>query len=254
MTQYQRDKEKQREYNKLYYQKKKEQLALKQKEYREANKEKIAEYKKLYYEENKEQILKKQSEQYYSDIEVSRTKGKEKNRKYQENKSIYDKNYREVNKERIAAKRKEYDKKNKERIAAKKKQYRDANKDKINEWFRNYRKMRRETDPLFKLKCNIRVGIRRAFKRKYFTKNSRTFEILGCTPEQFKQHLEKQFQPWMTWDNYGLYNGRAEYGWDIDHIIPLDTAITVEDVIRLNHYTNLQPLCSYYNRDVKKHF
>ena len=56
----------------------------------------------------------------------------------------------------------------------------------------------------------------------------------------------------MDWHNRGLYNGITDYGWDIDHIIPLDTAITEDDVIRLNHYTNLQPLCSHYNRDIKK--
>ena len=56
----------------------------------------------------------------------------------------------------------------------------------------------------------------------------------------------------MTWDNKGLYNGELNYGWDVDHIIPIDTAVTEDDVIRLNHYTNLQPLCSKINRDIKK--
>jgi hypothetical protein len=51
---------------------------------------------------------------------------------------------------------------------------------------------------------------------------------------------------------YGKYNGELNYGWDIDHIIPLAPAETEEDVIRLNHYTNLQPLCSYTNRYIKK--
>jgi len=40
--------------------------------------------------------------------------------------------------------------------------------------------------------------------------------------------------------------------WDIDHIIPTSTAKTEEDIIRLNHHTNLQPLCSYMNIIVKK--
>lgn len=57
----------------------------------------------------------------------------------------------------------------------------------------------------------------------------------------------------MTWDNKGLYNGEEGYGWDIDHIIPLSTATTEEDIVKLNHFTNLQPLCSYVNRVIKKH-
>ena len=56
----------------------------------------------------------------------------------------------------------------------------------------------------------------------------------------------------MTWENKGLYNGELNYGWDIDHIIPLSSAETEEDIIRLNHYSNLQPLCSKINRDIKK--
>jgi 5-methylcytosine-specific restriction endonuclease McrA len=42
------------------------------------------------------------------------------------------------------------------------------------------------------------------------------------------------------------------YGWDIDHIIPISSAGSEENIIKLNHYTNLQPLCSKINRDIKK--
>ena len=58
----------------------------------------------------------------------------------------------------------------------------------------------------------------------------------------------------MTWDNRGKYNGTPNFGWDIDHIIPTSTAKTIDDVITLNHYTNLQPLCSHINRDIKRNF
>ena len=56
----------------------------------------------------------------------------------------------------------------------------------------------------------------------------------------------------MTWENYGLYNGELNYGWDIDHIIPQSYGNTEEEIIKLNHYTNLQPLCSKVNRDIKR--
>ena len=52
----------------------------------------------------------------------------------------------------------------------------------------------------------------------------------------------------MTWDNYDLYNGTERYGWDIDHIITTSSATTEIELLNLNHYTNLQPLCSYNNR------
>ena len=60
------------------------------------------------------------------------------------------------------------------------------------------------------------------------------------------------FEPWMNWENKGLYNGKLNYGWDIDHKIPVSSATTEEELVKLNHYTNLQPLCSKINRDIKK--
>ena len=82
-------------------------------------------------------------------------------------------------------------------------------------------------------------------RRRGFTKSSKTCEILGCDWDTLKEHFEKQFDDKMSWENHGTY-------WDIDHIIPVSSAKTEEDIIRLNHYTNLQPLESYYNRYVKR--
>ena len=82
--------------------------------------------------------------------------------------------------------------------------------------------------------------------------------ILWCTlrPQQFLQefklYLESKFEDWMTWENRGMYNGEFNYGWDIDHIIPVSSAKTEEEILLLNYYTNLQPLCSKVNRDIKK--
>jgi len=75
---------------------------------------------------------------------------------------------------------------------------------------------------------------------------------VGCTYLEVKNHLESKFEPWMSWENYGKYNGELNYGWDIDHIIPLSSAKTEEELLKLFHYSNLQPLCSYTNRYVKK--
>ena len=79
-------------------------------------------------------------------------------------------------------------------------------------------------------------------------KNNHTTEYLGCTLQFLKEYLESKFTPEMNWDNYGTYPN----GWDIDHIIPLSSAKTQEELIPLLHYTNLQPLNSKINRDIKK--
>ena len=109
-------------------------------------------------------------------------------------------------------------------------------------------------DNLFKLTTNIRNLINKSFNTKKIRKGLKTEQILGCTFQEFKEHLESQFEPWMNWENRGLYNGTPNYGWDIDHIIPISSATVVDELIKLNHYTNLKPLCSYYNRDIKKDY
>ena len=115
---------------------------------------------------------------------------------------------------------------------------------------RDYAKKRYANDPLFRFKKKMRRNIRKSLCN--FKKNKTTEEILGCTLEEFKIYIEKQFAPWMTWENYGLYDGQEKTGWDIDHIIPLCSVRTEEKIYKLNHYSNLQPLCSYINRRIKK--
>ena len=53
-------------------------------------------------------------------------------------------------------------------------------------------------------------------------------------------------------NNYGKYNGKPNYGWDIDHIIPVSSGTSIEDILFINRYTNLRPLCSYINRCIKR--
>jgi hypothetical protein len=118
----------------------------------------------------------------------------------------------------------------------------------IKEKYRNYKRNKIKTDNLFKLKINISSSIKKCIVRK----SKKTNEILGCSYDFLKSYLESKFEPWMTWDNYGLYTGETNIGWDIDHIIPLSSAKTEEEIVKLNHYTNLQPLCSYINRYIKK--
>lgn len=58
--------------------------------------------------------------------------------------------------------------------------------------------------------------------------------MLGCDWHHLKTHLESKFVDGMSWENRSL--------WHIDHIIPLASAKSVEEVVRLCHHTNLQPL------------
>jgi hypothetical protein len=194
----------------------KQRYQLKKKEINERNKK----YYENYFKENKEKLRSKSKENYYNNIEYELERSR---------------NYRNKNKERI------------------KEKY-NINKEKYNKIRNEKRKELMKTNSLYKLKHNVRTLISHSILRKKFRKNSKTANILGCSFEEFKLHLESKFESWMSWDNYGnpkdnIYEQCKT--WDIDHIIPIDSAETIEDVIRLCHYTNLQPLCSYHNRWVK---
>lgn len=101
------------------------------------------------------------------------------------------------------------------------------------------RKRRRE-DPTFRLSQNTSAILRYALRRIGQCKAGRTFDILGYTPLELKNHIEKQFSRGMTWENMGQ--------WEIDHIIPLCTAKTRSDILRLNQLSNLRPLWERENR------
>jgi hypothetical protein len=93
---------------------------------------------------------------------------------------------------------------------------------------------RRMENPLYRFKKLLRNNVRNSFKRGGFSKTSECRKILGADWDIVKKYFESRFTEGMSWDNMGL--------WHIDHILPISTATCEEDVIRLNHYTNLQPL------------
>lgn len=153
------------------------------------------------------------------------------------------KSYRELTKD----KKSEADRlrylKNKEHIDARAISYYHANKDKK----RNYDQSRRQslyeqrrdryrTDLNYKLKCNLRSRLRRALKRN--TKSGSTLDLLGCSIEHLKLHLESGFSEGMTWDH--VLSGEIH----IDHIVPCASFdLTDEEQQReCFHYKNLQPL------------
>ena len=184
-------------------------------------------------------------EKEYKEVNNDKYKEYSKNRVYDPS---IKKEYYLLNKERIKDNYRKYYENNKESKLEYQKEYQKNNKDKRN----SYLIERRQNDPLFKLITNVRNLIYNSFYYNGYSKNSKTEELLGCSFEELKQHLESKFEPWMDWNNRGLYNGELNYGWDIDHIIPLSSVDKEDDIIKLNHYINLQPLCSKVNRDIKK--
>lgn len=164
---------------KIYYQKNRKQILKQDKDYRERNKEKIKKNKAKYYLDNKEKIDKR-------------------NKKHRQN-----------HKEETKETHRIYYQKNKEKLRKQRKEYNQ--KSEVKERKNKCKRLRRKTDPQYKLDGNISRVIVKSIKQN---KNNRHWEnLVGYTLNNLKNHLEKQFNEKMNWGNYGSY-------WHLDHIIP----------------------------------
>jgi hypothetical protein len=155
---------------------------------------------------------------------------------FKERSKNYNKKYYEDNLDYFKGKNKKYYKENKILCNQNSKNFKEQNP--------NYRKeydaKKRQEDPIFKIKNNVRVRLYKFLKLKNITKNNKTFNIVGCTPIFLKEYVENQFTNGMSWDKMGQYI-------HIDHIKPLSLAKDEKEVYELCHYSNLQPLWSEDN-------
>jgi 5-methylcytosine-specific restriction endonuclease McrA len=116
-----------------------------------------------------------------------------------------------------------------------KRAYRKKNKQATFEYERKYCLNKRHTDPVFKIKRNLRKRLTSALKNNQ--KRGSAVRDVGCTIGFLKQYLSTKFYGNMSWSNYGTY-------WQIDHIIPLKNFDLADrnQFLKAVHYTNLQPL------------
>jgi hypothetical protein len=108
-----------------------------------------------------------------------------------------------------------------------------ANRKKANDY-----RAKQMQKPNFRIAQSVRNRLRDRLKTFGFSKSSKTSELIGCSWVELRLHIEKQFKPGMTWENYGIS------GWHIDHIKPL-ASFDLSDQKQLSeacHFTNLQPL------------
>jgi hypothetical protein len=159
---------------------------------------------KEYYYNNKEKIIKKQKEYYYD------------------------------NRDELLKKQKEYYYDNRDELLKNKIVYFRKNKKRMCEYSNQYQKQRKKKDKIFKLTHNFRNILISSFKKKGWSKKSKTYNYLKCDWKTLKKHIENQFVDGMTWDNHGE--------WHYDHYYPVSLAQTEEDMYIFNHYTNFQPL------------
>jgi hypothetical protein len=147
---------------------------------------------------------------------------------------IYNSNRYKNNKTKMLLQSKKWVKNNQNKVKKNRRLWYEKNKKEILQKALQYKKHRYKTDLSYKLLCSLRRRLHRTVDGK--SKNNSTIKLLGCSIEELKIHLEKQFTNGMSWKNYGK--------WHIDHIKPcasFDLSLENEQKLCF-HFTNLQPL------------
>jgi hypothetical protein len=194
--------------------------------YRAANSEKINASKATYRAANAEKIKASAAAYYASNAE--RVKA-------------YAAAYYAANRKKLAAYTATYYAANRKKRAAYAAAYRAANPEKFSVYAAAYRSAKYRTNPNFRIAATIRNHLHRIVKSGG-VKDTASMAYVGCTAAQLRKHLERQFQPGMTWQNHGE--------WHIDHIIPLaafDFAAFPAQIKQAEHYTNLRPIWAAEN-------
>lgn len=150
-------------------------------------------------------------------------------------KKISNENYRSNNSVKYKEIQKKYRDSNKEKESIRRILWYNDNRDNRLLYSIEYEKSRKKTDPIYKLIRITRSRIYNFLKNNNIEKQNKTFDIVGCSPEFLKEHIENQFTEGMSWELMGQHI-------HIDHKIPLSSAKTEDEVYKLCYYTNLQPL------------
>ena len=168
-------------------------------------------YRMLYYQLNKDKILARKREYRLANIEKCLTIEREEHKKY-----------------RIRSRKNSKD-------------YWIRNKEKLLQMQSVRNKRKRVSDTQYRLSCVLRERLNKVLRGKQ--KLGSAVNDLGCTVEYLVQHIESQFQPGMSWSNWG------KHGWHIDHIRPLSSfnLENKEEFLAACSYKNLQPMWAEEN-------
>lgn len=199
-------------YSKSRYVNNKEHIDNVNREYRENNKEKVKAISDAWYEKNKHQASKKRKQKRIDNGDEIREK---------------ERVYRENNRESILEYRRSWNK---------------ENHDHVKKHHREYMSKRLKEDIEFKILHNLRSRVQMAIKANFGEKACSTIELVGCSIQKLRSHLESKFTDEMSWDNCG--------DWHIDHIRPCSSfnLKDPEEQKKCFNWKNLQPLWGSDNR------
>lgn len=103
-------------------------------------------------------------------------------------------------------------------------------------YIRDWQRKKRETDPQYLLGNRLRSRMWHGIRGQGGKKRNKTESLIGCTIKQFREHIESNFLPGMTWDNATL--------WHLDHKVPCAAfdLRNESEQRKAFHFMNVQPL------------
>lgn len=176
--------------------------------YHETNREKITARQKAHYQANREKIIARQQAHY------------------------------QANREKVSVYKRAHYEAHREEVRSRQHAYYQENSEILKERSAQYKRDRLANDPTFRQVGNIRSNLRGILHGR--GAHQPTLELLGCTGQEWRDHLESQFTEGMSWDSYGKGDGK----WEIDHILPVSSFDQTDPEQRKIcwHYSNTQPL------------
>ena len=196
------------------------------KKYRKANPEKVKERTKNWQKANPEKARKSSKKWHKANLEYNKETVKKWQKANPEYNKEYGKKYREANPKYYKNRRK-------------------ANREYYKEYNNQYTQNRRTIDSLFKLKFDIRNLIRTSLRKQGYTKNSKTYNILGINYKGLLNWLNDKASNELNYKDNNVH---------LDHVIPISLTQTEEEILALNHYSNYQLLNSEKNLLKKNHY
>jgi hypothetical protein len=162
--------------------------------------------------------------------------------------------FRSQNKEQESIRSKNYYKENRDSILMRSNVYNKTNRKRGLERHKN----RVKIDPTYRLRGLVSRAVGNALKINGVSKGGSILNYLPYTIQELKEHLEKQFEPWMTWKNQGRYNvqiwddnDQSTWTWQLDHIISQAnlpyTSMTDDNFQKCWALSNLRPLSAKQN-------
>lgn len=250
--------------NRKYYLNHREEMLAKQKAWRIANPQLVAERRRACYLRRREKAVAERKARYERKRDTERQQQAEYRKANLAAIREQQRQYRQANREELSRRAKERRAKNQEQTRAKERariktpeqraaavvrarEWVKNNKQRHLKWTRQHRQKRLAADPAFKAQIAIRRRFYMALRNQVYDgwniRSGEAVRLLGCTMQQFVQHVESLWSDGMSWGNW------TRDGWHIDHIVPL-SAFDLSDPEQAQaacHFTNLRPLWAQEN-------